>query len=194
MQYITVKAGNVNIGQNRPIILQSMCNCNTNDIEAAVQQCKDLVAAGSEMVRLTTQGMKEVASLKIIKERLRAEGINVPLIADVHFSSDVAIAVASVADKVRINPGNFAKEHDIARSQFKIFLNECKKYNTAIRIGINHGSLGDRITEIYGDTAKGMLEAMTEWVEMAEENDFHNMVLSLKSSNVPVMTEAYRIL
>lgn len=194
MNYITVNVGNMKMEHGSSIIVQSMCNCSTDDIEAAVKQCKDLVEAGSQMVRLTTQGPKEVASLKIIKDRLRSENINVPLIADVHFSSDVAIAAASVADKVRINPGNFAKDHEVAKKQFKRFLDECKKYGTAVRIGINHGSLGNRITELYGDTPKGMLEAMIEWVEMAEENDFHNMVLSLKSSNVPVMIEAYRLL
>ncbi len=194
MEYISVKAGNIIIGKGHPIVVQSMCNCDTNDIEAALEQCRTLVAAGCQMIRLTTQGLREVESLRQIKERLRVEGIDVPLVADIHFSSEVAIAAAAVADKVRINPGNFAKDHEVAKSQFKRFLAVCKEHGTAVRIGINHGSLGERITEKYGNTAKGMQEAMTEWVEMCIQEDFHNIVLSLKASNVPVMTQAYMLI
>lgn len=193
MRQIIVNVGNIKIGEG-PVIVQSMTNCDTNDIQAAVNQCKELVSAGCAMVRLTTQGLKEVESLRKIKEILRAEGINVPLVADVHFSYEVAIAAAAVADKVRINPGNFARDHEVAKKAFKDFLSVCKEHGTAIRIGINHGSLGARITELYGNTPKGMQEAMSEWVEMCLENDFYNAVLSLKASNVPVMTEAYRLL
>ncbi len=191
MNNISVKIGNIILGKGHPTVVQSMCNCDTNDIEAALEQCRGLVAAGCQMIRLTTQGLREVESLRTIKERLRAEGIDAPLVADIHFSSEVAIAAAAVADKVRINPGNFAKDHEVAKAQFKRFLAVCKEHGTAVRIGINHGSLGERITEKYGNTAKGMQEAMTEWVEMCMDEDFHNIVLSLKASNVPVMTEAY---
>ncbi len=194
MREIIVKAGNISIGKGHPIVVQSMCNCDTNDIEAALRQCHELVDAGCQMIRLTTQGLREVESLARIKECLRAEGIDVPLVADIHFSSEVAIAAAAVADKVRINPGNFAKEHEVARSQFRKFLQMCKEHKTAVRIGINHGSLGERITELYGNTAKGMQEAMTEWVQMCLEEKFTNIVLSLKASNVPVMTEAYLLI
>ena len=195
MRYITAKVRDISIGHGcRPIVVQSMCNCDTNDLEAAVAQCRELYEAGSQLVRLTTQGLREVESLGKIKSMLRAEGISVPLVADVHFSSEVAIAAASVADKVRINPGNFAKEHETARRQFKRFLDECRKHGTAVRIGINHGSLGARITELYGNTPKGMQQAMSEWVEMCLEEDFTNVVLSLKASNVPVMTQAYLLL
>ena len=195
MRYITAKARNLSIGRDtRPIVVQSMCNCDTNDIESAVAQCREMYRAGAQLLRLTTQGKREVESLAVIKDRLTKEGIDVPLVADVHFSSDVAIAAASVADKVRINPGNFAKDHETAKKQFELFLNECRKYGTAVRIGINHGSLGQRITEIYGNTPKGMQQAMSEWVNMCIENDFYNVVLSLKASNVPVMTQAYILL
>ncbi|HIZ86043.1 MAG TPA: (E)-4-hydroxy-3-methylbut-2-enyl-diphosphate synthase [Candidatus Coprenecus stercoravium] len=194
MRYITANVGGVLIGHDEPIVVQSMCNSNTDDIDASVAQCRQLHEAGARIVRLTTQGLKEVESLAVIKKRLRDEGISVPLVADVHFSSEVAIAAAAVADKVRINPGNFAKDHDTARTQFKRFIAECAKHGTAIRIGINHGSLGARITELYGNTPKGMQQAMSEWVEMCMEENFHNVVLSLKASNVPVMVEAYQLL
>ena len=144
-----------------------MCNCDTNDLDAAVQQCLGLYEAGSQLVRLTTQGLREVESLGKIKARLRAMGIPVPLVADVHFSSDVAIAAAAVADKVRINPGNFAKDHEVACSQFRRFLEECRRHGTAVRIGINHGSLGARITELYGNVPV-MTQAyilLQQWME-----------------------------
>ena len=195
MRYITAKVRNLSIGHEaHPIVVQSMCNCDTNDIESAVTQCREMYRAGARLVRLTTQGKREVESLAVIKDRLTKEGIDVPLVADVHFSSDVAIAAASVADKVRINPGNFAKDHEVARSQFRKFLEECRRHGTAVRIGINHGSLGQRIAEIYGNTPKGMQEAMSEWVQMCIDEDFYNVVLSLKASNVPVMTQAYILL
>ena len=187
MRYITANVRDICIGHNsRPIIVQSMCNCDTDDIDSAVAQCVELYEAGSRLARLTTQGLREVESLRNIKARLHSMGIRIPLVADVHFSSEVAIAAASVADKVRINPGNFAKDHEVARREFKRFLKECRKYGTAVRIGINHGSLGSRITELYGNTPKGMQEAMSEWVQMCIDEDFYNVVLSLKASNVPV--------
>ncbi|MBE6223802.1 MAG: (E)-4-hydroxy-3-methylbut-2-enyl-diphosphate synthase [Bacteroidales bacterium] len=190
----TVTVGNVSIGGNTPVKVQTMCNTFTQDIEKSVAQCVDMVAAGADLIRLTTQGMKEVEALKEIKSILRSRNIDVPLIADVHFSSDVAIEVAKVADKVRINPGNFAKEHDEACRQLKKFLEVCKEYRTAVRIGINHGSLGERIINKYGDTPLGMKEAAMEWIRMCEENDFHNLVISLKASNTIVMATAYRLL
>jgi (E)-4-hydroxy-3-methylbut-2-enyl-diphosphate synthase len=120
--------------------------------------------------------------------------ISVPLVADVHFSSNVAIAVAEVADKVRINPGNFAKQFDIAAIQFAQLVKVCKNNGTALRIGVNHGSLGERIIEKFGDTPIGMAKAAMEWVEMAQMNDFDQIVISLKSSNTRVMVDAYRML
>ena len=189
-----VQAGNCGIGMKYPVKVQTMCNTFTQDIEKSVAQCEEMVAAGADLIRLTTQGLKEVEALKEIKAILRGKGIDTPLIADVHFSSEVAIEVAKVADKVRINPGNFAKEHDEACRQLKKFLDVCKKYGTAVRIGVNHGSLGERIINKYGDTPLGMKEAAMEWIRMCEENEFYNLVISLKASNTIVMATAYRLL
>ncbi|MDD5963652.1 MAG: (E)-4-hydroxy-3-methylbut-2-enyl-diphosphate synthase [bacterium] len=182
------------IGGGSPLVVQTMCNTHTQDVEASVEQCLQLAAAGAQMIRLTTQGLKEVEALKEIKRRLRNAGCTVPLVADVHFTSDVAIAAAAVAEKVRINPGNFAKEHREAKEKFKKFLQVCKEHRTAVRIGLNHGSLGERITNLYGNTPLGMKEAAMEWVEMALAEDFHNFAVSLKASNTVVMVEAYRLL
>lgn len=182
------------IGGGAPLVVQTMCNTHTQDVEASVAQCLQLAAAGAQMIRLTTQGLKEVEALKEIKRRLRNAGCTVPLVADVHFTSDVAIAAAAVAEKVRINPGNFAKEHREAKEKFKKFLQVCKEHKTAVRIGLNHGSLGERITNLYGNTPLGMKEAAMEWVEMALAEDFHNFAVSLKASNTVVMVDAYRLL
>ena len=189
-----VQAGNCGIGMKYPLKVQTMCNTFTQDIEKSVAQCEEMVAAGADLIRLTTQGLKEVEALKEIKAILRGKGIDTPLIADVHFSSEVAIEVAKVADKVRINPGNFAKDHDEACRQLKKFLDVCKEYGTAVRIGVNHGSLGERIINKYGDTPLGMKEAAMEWIRMCEENEFYNLVISLKASNTIVMATAYRLL
>ena len=194
MSSIEVKVGNVIIGGNTPIKIQTMCNTHTQDVAPSVEQCLEMVNAGAEIIRLTTQGMKEVEALAIIKQELRAKGVNVPLVADVHFNSDVAIEVAKIAEKVRINPGNFAKEHSVAQSQFKKFIEVCKEYGTAVRIGVNHGSLGERIINLYGDTPLGMKEAAMEWLRMCKENDYSNVVVSLKASNTIVMSTAYRLL
>ena len=194
MNSIEVKVGNVIVGGNSPIRIQTMCNTHTQDVAPSVSQCLEMVKAGAEIIRLTTQGMKEVEALAKIKEELRAQGIDVPLVADVHFNSDVAIEVAKIAEKVRINPGNFAKEHSVAQSQFKKFIEVCKEYGTAVRIGVNHGSLGERIINMYGDTPLGMKEAAMEWLRMCKENDYSNVVVSLKASNTIVMSTAYRLL
>ena len=150
MNSIEVKVGNITIGGNTPIKIQTMCNTHTQDVAPSVAQCIEMVEAGAEIIRLTTQGMKEVEALAKIKAELRSHGIDVPLVADVHFNSDVAIEAAKIAEKVRINPGNFAKEHSVAQSQFKKFIDVCKEYGTAVRIGVNHGSLGERIINLYG--------------------------------------------
>lgn len=194
MSSITVNVAGILIGGDEPIKVQTMCNTHTQDVEPSVRQCIEMAQAGAQLIRLTTQGMKEVEALKAIKQELRAAGYSTPLVADVHFSSDVAIEVAKVADKVRINPGNFAKEHSIAQAQFRKFIEVCKEYNTAVRIGLNHGSLGERIINLYGDTPLGMKEAAMEWLQMCQENDFSNVVISLKASNTVVMTTAYRLL
>ena len=146
------------------------------------------------MIRLTVPSPAQVESLKAIKSRLRAIGIDTPLVADVHFSSDIAIAAAEVVEKVRINPGNFHKDHEKAKEQFARLVEVCKSNGTAIRIGLNHGSLGERITNLYGNTPLAMKEAVMEWLQMCIDNDFYNVVVSLKASNTIVMVEAYRLL
>ena len=191
---ITAKVNDLLIGTGNPIVVQTMCNTHTSDIEASVNQCMDLYKAGAQMIRLTVPSLAQVESIREIRRRLHAEGIDVPLVADVHFSAEIAIAVAEVVEKVRINPGNFHKDHDKARELFAQLVQVCKKNGTTIRIGLNHGSLGDRITNLYGNTPLAMKEAVMEWLKMCVENDFYNVVVSLKASNTIVMVEAYRLL
>lgn len=194
METLRVQAGNVTIGGDSPIVVQTMCNTHTSDVEASVAQCIRLHEAGAELIRLTVPSLAQIESLRHIKSALREKGILTPLVADVHFSSEIAIAAAEVAEKVRINPGNFHKDHDKAREQFARLVKVCKEYGTAIRIGLNHGSLGERITNLYGNTPLAMKEAVMEWLRMCMENDFYNVVVSLKASNTFVMVEAYRLL
>ncbi len=196
MKYISrpVKVGNVTIGGGAPIVVQTMCNTHTSDVEASFRQCVELAQAGAQMIRLTVPSVAQVDSLAEIHSRLRAAGIETPIVADVHFSSEIAIAAASVVEKVRINPGNFHRDHDKAREQFARLVAVCKEHGTAIRIGVNHGSLGERITALYGNTAFAMKEAAMEWLRMCRDNDFDAVVVSLKASNTIVMVEAYRLL
>ncbi len=194
METLKVKVGNVTIGGDSPIVVQTMCNTHTSDIEASTAQCIRLASSGAQLIRLTVPSLAQVESLRTIKENLRAEGYDTPLVADVHFSSEIAIAAASVVEKVRINPGNFHKDHDKAREQFSRLVAVCKEHGTAIRIGLNHGSLGDRITNLYGNTPLAMKEAVMEWLHMCVDNDFYNVVVSLKASNTFIMVEAYRLL
>lgn len=194
MRTITATAGNVRIGADSPIVVQTMCNTHTADVEASVEQCRRMYRAGAQLIRLTVPGHREVEALKEIKSRLRAEGIMTPLVADVHFSSEIAIEAAEVVEKVRINPGNFHRDHLQAQAQFSRLVEVCKRTGTAIRIGLNHGSLGSRITELYGNTPLAMKEAAMEWIDMCTANDFYNVVVSLKASNTVVMVEAYRLL
>ena len=192
MNTIIANAGEVKIGGEYPIVVQTMCNTHTYDIEGTVSQCIRMVDAGAEIVRITVPGLAEVDDIKKIKEQLRQRGYNVPLVADIHFSSETAIAVAPVVEKVRINPGNFHRDHQQAKLQFSRLVEVCKQYGTAIRIGLNHGSLGSYITDLYGNTPYAMAKAAMEWVEMCVEAAFFNVVVSLKSSNTIVMVEAYR--
>lgn len=194
METLLVTVGNVTIGGDAPIVVQTMCNTHTSDVDASVAQCLRLHKAGAQLIRLTVPSLGQVDSLKEIKARLRAEGVETPLVADVHFSSEIAIAAASVVEKVRINPGNFHKDHQKAREQFTRLVEVCKANGTAIRIGLNHGSLGERITNLYGNTPLAMKEAVMEWLQMCVDNDFYNVVVSLKASNTYVMVEAYRLL
>ena len=189
----TVRVGdNVLIGSGHPIVVQTMCNTHTSDIEATVAQCKVLAAAGSQLIRITVPAMADVKHIEEIRRRLREEGIQTPLVADIHFSSEIAMAVVPVVEKIRINPGNFHPDHEKARALFGQFLGLCKQYNRAIRIGLNHGSLGKYIVEKYGNTPQAMALAAMEWVDMCIEAQFYNVVVSLKASNTVVMVNAYR--
>jgi (E)-4-hydroxy-3-methylbut-2-enyl-diphosphate synthase len=180
------------IGGGNPIVVQTMCNTHTSDVEATVAQCLELASAGAQLIRITVPGLQDIPHLKAIKERLRAAGCGTPLVADIHFSSQTAIAAAEVVEKVRINPGNFHPDHDKARAEFARLIEVCRAHGTAIRIGLNHGSLGSYITSLYGNTPHAMAQAAMEWVQMCTKAKFYNVVVSLKASNTIVMTEAYR--
>ncbi len=193
LQTRTVCVGDsVFIGSGHPIVVQTMCNTHTSDIEATVAQCRRLAAAGAQLIRITVPAMADVQHLAEIRRRLREEGIQTPLVADIHFSSEIAMAVVPVVEKIRINPGNFHPDHEKARALFGQFLGLCKQYNRAIRIGLNHGSLGKYIVEKYGNTPQAMALAAMEWVEMCIDAQFYNVVVSLKASNTVVMVNAYR--
>lgn len=193
LKTIQVKVGDsLLIGGGAPIVVQTMCNTHTNDIEATVAQTLELAAAGAQMVRITVPGLQDVPALEEIHRRVREAGCGVPLVADIHFSCETAIACARVVEKVRINPGNFHKDHDTARAKFAEFLEVCKECGAAVRIGLNHGSLGSYITDRYGNTPHAMAVAAMEWVQMCLDADFRNVVVSLKASNTVVMVSAYR--
>ena len=193
LKTIPVRIGDsLTIGGDAPIVVQSMCDTHTSDIDATVAQCLRLAEAGAQLVRITVPGLKDVESIREIHRRLREAGCGIPLAADIHFSSDTAIAVAPVVEKVRINPGNFHADHDKARAEFARLIEVCREHGTAIRIGLNHGSLGRYITEKYGNTPFAMATAAMEWIRMCVERNFHSVVVSLKASNTVVMTQAYR--
>ena len=180
------------IGGGHPIVVQTMCNTHTSDVAATVAQTLELATAGAQLVRITVPGLQDVPCVAEIKRRLREAGCRVPLVADIHFSSQTAIAVAPLVEKVRINPGNFHPDHDQAREQFARFLEVCKQSGTAVRVGLNHGSLGRYITDRYGNTPHAMAMAAMEWLEMCIAADFYRVVVSLKASNTVVMVQAYR--
>lgn len=192
------------MGGAYPIRIQSMTNTVTMDTEACVEQAKRIIEAGGEYVRLTTQGVREAENLQHINASLRAQGYQTPLVADVHFNPKVAEVAALYAEKVRINPGNYvdaartfkqleytdeeyAKEIQKIRDRFIPFLNICKENHTAIRIGVNHGSLSDRIMSRYGDTPEGMVESCMEFLRICVEQNFMNVVISIKASNTVIM-------
>jgi len=204
-----VKVGDIAIGGNNSICVQSMTNTNTLDTKSTVEQIIRLVNAGCEIVRLTTRNVKEAENLKSIKSELTKNGIEIPLIADIHFNPKVAEVAARYVEKVRINPGNYvdkrksktrfsAKEHLQEREKIahniEPLLKICKQHKTAIRIGVNHGSLSERILFKYGNTAKGLVESAVEFIEICRSFDFHNLILSMKASHVPMMIEANRLL
>lgn len=199
------------MGGENPIRIQSMTTTDTNDTEACVEQAERIIKAGGELVRLTTQGTKEAENLKNINASLRAKGYLTPLVADVHFNPKVADVAARYAEKVRVNPGNYvdparkfikleytdeeyALELQKIEDRFVPFLNICKENHTAIRIGVNHGSLSDRIRNRYGDTPEGIVESCMEFLRICKQQDFKDVVISIKSSNTVVMVRSVRLL
>ena len=202
-----IQVGNLRIGGNNPIRIQTMANTDTNDIEASVAQAKRCLEAGTELLRYTTQGTKEAENLGKIKELLRAESIDLPLVADIHFNANVAEVAAQLVEKVRINPGNFVtgKQGDYTdeewndelrriREKLHTLLSLCKNKGTAIRIGVNHGSLSPRIMSRYGNTPLGLATSCMEFIELCEQEGFTNLILSVKASNTRVMIYAVRLL
>ena len=208
---VEVKIGNLKLGSNDPVRVQSMANTDTNDIENSVTQCVRIIDAGADLVRFTTQGIREAESVKLIHDAIRAKGYETPLVADIHFNANAADVAARNVEKVRINPGNyigsikigdnsdytdeeFAKEYEKIRSRFIPFLNICKENNTAIRIGVNHGSLSERMMNRFGDTPRGMVESCMEFLRICREQDFHDVVISMKTSNTVMMVQTVRLL
>ena len=186
-----VQVGNIFLGSDYPIRVQTMANTDTNDIDGSVDQARRCIEAGAELLRFTTQGIREVESLKEIHAQVLTA---VPLVADIHFNSEVADAAAQVVEAVRINPGNYSKDETKLEERFVHLLNICREHETAIRIGVNHGSLAPRMMEKYGDTPRGMVESVMEFLRIAVEHDFHDIVISVKASNTRVMVDTVRLL
>ena len=208
---VSVKVGNTAIGGENPIRLQSMTTVSTMDTQGCMEQAIRIISAGGELVRMTTQGTREAENMRLIKEGLNERGYSTPLVADVHFNPAVADVAARIVDKVRINPGNYvdpartfrhleytdaeyAQEIKRIRERFIPFLNICREHGTAIRIGVNHGSLSDRIMSRYGNTPAGMVESCMEFLRICVEQEFMNVVISIKASNTVVMIETVRLL
>ena len=207
----TVLIGHLELGGNNPVRVQSMANTDTNDIENSVAQCIRIVEAGGEIVRFTTQGIREAESIGKIHTSLRLQGCNVPLVADIHFNANAADVAATHVEKVRINPGNyvgsikigdtsdytddeFETEYQKVRARFIPLLTICKENNTAIRIGVNHGSLSERMMNRYGDTSRGMVESCMEFLNICKEQNFDRVVISMKTSNTVMMVQTVRLL
>ena len=204
-------AGTLNIGGDNPVRVQSMTTTNTNDTDASVAQAERIIDAGGELVRLTTQGRREAENLKNISERLKADGYRQPICADVHFNANVADVVALYAEKVRINPGNYVDPartfrkleytdeeyaHELQKIEDRLtpFIKICKEHHTCVRIGVNHGSLSDRIRNRYGDTPEGIVESCMEFLRIFKKQDFNDVVISIKASNTVVMVQSVRLL
>lgn len=205
------RIGKTAVGGSNPVRLQSMNNTSTMDTEGSVAQALRIANAGGEIVRLTTQGVREAANMANIRAGLDAVGCDVPLVADVHFNPNAAFKAAETCEKVRINPGNFVdaartfKKLDFTDEEYKAeinkirdtllpFLDVCRRNNTAVRLGVNHGSLSDRIMSRYGDTPAGMVESVMEFLRICREVDFNDIVISIKASNVVVMVETVLLL
>ena len=203
--------GNIEIGGQNPIRIQSMATTDTNDTEGSVAQAKRIIDAGGELVRFTTQGTREAENMKNISARLKADGYSQPLVADVHFTAHTADIAAQYCEKVRINPGNYVDpgrtfkhleytDAEYAEELQKIerklipFINICKEHKTAVRIGVNHGSLSDRIMSRYGDTPAGIVESCMEFLRIFKRESFNDVVISIKASNTVVMVQSVRLL
>ena len=208
---VEVNVGGVTIGCSNPVRVQSMTNTSTMDTDGSVEQVLRIVAKGGELVRLTTQGNREAVNMGDIKAQLKARGCNVPLVADVHFNAAVADTAARYADKVRVNPGNYvdaartfkhieytdaeyAEELKRLRERFVAFLDICKAEGRAVRVGVNHGSLSDRIMSRYGDTPSGVVESCMEFLRICRDEEFNNVVVSIKTSNTTMMVTTVRLL
>lgn len=207
---MSVKIGKIQIGRNHPVVVQSMTNTDTNDVEATLEQCIRIAEAGGKIVRITVQNLQEVESLRKIREQLNALGYEFPLVADVHFNPKIAEESAKIVEKVRINPGNYTRSKTltntdlsdeefenglkIIREKLNPLLNICKERRTALRIGVNHGSLSERIMNRYGDSPEGMAESAMDFVRICHEAKFRNLVISMKASNARVMVYATRLL
>jgi (E)-4-hydroxy-3-methylbut-2-enyl-diphosphate synthase len=205
-----VKIGNLALGGQNPIRVQSMTTVDTMDTKGSVEQSIRMIEAGCELVRITAPSIKEANNLLNIKNELRARGYHTPLVADIHFTPNAAEVAARLVEKVRINPGNYAdkkkfenieytdasyeQELERIRTAFSPLVKICKEYGTAMRIGTNHGSLSDRIMSRYGDTPLGMVESALEFIRICEDLNYHELVISMKSSNTQVMVQAYRML
>lgn len=205
-----VTIGNVKMGGDNPIVIQSMTTTDTMDTEATVEQSIRMIEAGCELVRITAPSKRDAENLRNIKDELRKRGYDTPLVADIHFTPNAAEIAAKIVEKVRVNPGNYADkkkfqvieytdeqyqaELDRIREKFTPLVRICKEHGTAMRIGTNHGSLSDRIMSRYGDTPLGMVESALEFLRICEDESFHNIVLSMKASNPQVMVQAYRLL
>ena len=203
--------GNIEIGGDNPIRIQSMATTDTNDTEASVAQAKRIIDAGGELVRFTTQGTREAENMKNISARLKADGYNTPLVADVHFTAHTADVAAQYCEKVRINPGNYVDpgrtfkhleytdeeyQEELKKIEAKLvpFINICKEHHTAVRIGVNHGSLSDRIMSRYGDTPEGIVESCMEFLRIFRREHFNDVVISIKASNTVIMVTTVRLL
>src|SRR5438094_6295559 len=205
-----VKVGNIGVGGDNPIRVQSMITCDTMDTDASIQQTIELANVGCEIVRITAPTVKDARNLEQIVKGLRERGCNVPTVADIHFKPEAAMEAAKWVDKVRINPGNYADskkfvireytdeqyagELNRIRERFSPLVDLCKKRSIAMRIGTNHGSLSDRILNRYGDTPLGMVESALEFARIARDMDYHDFIFSMKASNPKIMIAAYRLL
>ena len=207
----TIRLGELALGGGAPLRLQSMTTCPTTDTEGCVEQCIRIIEAGADIVRLTTQGTREAENLRHIKDALRQRGYQTPLVADVHFNPNVADVAATIVEKVRINPGNYidpartfkaleytdeeyAAELQRLEERFTRLLDICRQHGTALRIGVNHGSLSDRIMSRYGDTPDGIVESCMEFLRVCRKQHFTNVAISIKASNTVVMVQSVRLL